>query len=38
MTKYAVKAPNLTSSGQVSKDHLSHKVLWRLYFGTEKEF
>ena len=35
MTKYAVKASNLTSSGQVSKDHLGHKVMASVFSDTD---
>jgi len=34
-TKYAVEAPNLTSSGQVLKDHISHKVTASVFWDRE---
>jgi len=34
-TKYVVEAPHLTSSHQVSKDHIGHKVMTSVYWDRE---
>jgi len=34
-TEYAVETPNLTSIGQVLKDHIGHKALASVLWGRE---
>jgi len=34
-TKYVVEAPNLTSSGQISTDHIGHKVMVSVVWDRE---